>query len=136
MKPTSKRNLAAVLLIALGLFSSCAALGRFGGAYDSFDQGLALFNQGRFAEAAPYFEDATRADPQFAQAYFYLGRAYISQSQWRAAIPPLRTAFRLAPHEAQQEIIDLILDATFAAAINDFNLGGERRPAPGLKHPL
>lgn len=115
--------------LALVVFaSSCSTLGRFSPAYDSFDQGLALFNQGRFAAAVPYFEDATHEDPEFAQAYFYLGRAYISQSKWRQAIHPLRTAFRLSPRDAQQEIMDLILDATFAAALNDFRLGEERRP--------
>lgn len=118
------------LALALMFTTSCASLGRFSPAYDSFDRGLALFNQGQFDAAIPYFEDATHEDPQFGQAYFYLGRAYISQSKWRAAIQPLRTAFRLSPREAQQEIMDLILDATFAAALNDFKLGEERTPPP------
>lgn len=117
-----------VLTIALVVTSSCATLGRFSPGYDSFEQGLALFNQGRFAAAEPYFERATRQNPDFAEAYFYLGRTYISQSKWRSAIQPLRTAFRLSPREAQQEIMDLILDATFAAALNDFKLGEDRRP--------
>jgi len=117
-----------VLAIAIVFTSSCATLGRFSPGYDSFEQGLALFNQGRFAAAEPYFERATRQNPDFGEAYFYLGRAYISQSMWRAAIQPLRTAFRLSPREAQQEIMDLILDATFAAAMNDFKLGEDRKP--------
>src|SRR6266496_5269231 len=117
-----------VLAIAIVFTSSCATLGRFSPGYDSFEQGLALFNQGRFAAAEPYFERATRQNPDFAEAYFYLGRVYISQSKWRAAIQPLRTAFRLSPREAQQEIMDLILDATFAAALNDFKLGEDRKP--------
>jgi tetratricopeptide (TPR) repeat protein len=117
-----------VLAIALVFMSSCAILGRFGPGHDSFEQGLALFNQGRFAAAEPYFERATRQNPEFVEAYFYLGRTYISQSKWRAAIQPLRTAFRLSPREAQQEIMDLILDATFAAALNDFKLGEDRKP--------
>jgi tetratricopeptide (TPR) repeat protein len=116
------------LALAMMFVTSCASLGRFNPAYDSFDRGLALFNQGRFDAAIPYFEDATHENPEFGQAYFYLGRAYISQSKWRAAIQPLRTAFRLSPREAQQEIMDLILDATFAAALNDFKLGEERTP--------
>jgi tetratricopeptide (TPR) repeat protein len=116
------------LALVVTLTSACATLGRFSPAYNSFDHGLTLFNQGRFGEAIPYLEDATREDPEFAQAYFYLGRAYISQSRWRAAIQPLRTAFRLAPRESQQEIMNLLVDAMFAAALNDFDLGGERRP--------
>ena len=114
------------LLAALVFLSSCSTLGRFKPGYESFDRGVALFNQGHFAEAVPHLERATRENPEFGEAYFYLGRAYLSQSKWRAAIPPLRTAFRLSPREAQQEIMSLIMDATFAAALNDFNLGGER----------
>ena len=123
-------------VVAVAFLTSCATVGRFRPGYDSFDQGLALFNQGRFAAAIPYFEDATHENPEFSQAYFYLGRAYISQSKWRAAIQPLRTAFRLSPREAQQEIMDLILDATFAAALNDFRLGDERTPPPRAKELL
>jgi tetratricopeptide (TPR) repeat protein len=133
------KNSFAVMFLALILIvfsSSCATLGRFNPAYDSFDQGLALFNQGRFAAAVPYFEDATHENPEFAQAYFYLGRAYVSQSKWRAAIQPLRTAFRLSPQAAQQEIMDLIIDATFAAALNDFKLGEDRTPPTRSKEIL
>ena len=115
-----------VIIVVLAWTSGCS-LGRFSPAYSSFDHGVALFNQGRFDEAIPYLEDATRQDPEFAQAYLYLGRAYISQSQWRAAIQPLRAAFRLAPRESQQEIMNLLLDAMFAATLNDFNLGGQQR---------
>jgi tetratricopeptide (TPR) repeat protein len=130
-------NRAIVLLLAATIFlSSCATFGRFNPAYESFDRGLALFNQGHFAEAVPHFERATQQNPEFGEAYFYLGRAYVSQSKWRAAIPPLRTAFRLSPRAAQQEIINLIMDATFAAALNDFNLGGERGQSERFKETL
>jgi tetratricopeptide (TPR) repeat protein len=111
------------LTLSVALTSSCALLGR-----QNFDQGMALFNQGRYGEAVPYFEAATRDHPDFAQAYLYLGRAHLSQSNWRAAIQPLRTAFRLAPQDAQQEIINLIIDAGFAAALNDFRLGDLLNP--------
>jgi len=122
----NKFSMLFLALVVVAFASSCSTLGRFNPAYDSFDRGLSLFNQGQFAAAVSYFEDATHENPEFAQAYFYLGRAYISQSKWRAAIQPLRTAFRLSPGGAQQEIMDLIIDATFAAALNDFRLGDER----------
>ena len=115
------------LALTLTFSSACATVGHFRGE-DSFERGLALFNQGRFAAAIPYLEAATREDPEFAQAYFYLGRAYVSESRWRAAIQPLRTAFRLAPERAKQEIMDLLIDATFAAALNDFHLGDRLTP--------
>lgn len=115
------------LALALTLGSACATVGHFR-EEDRFARGLALFNQGRFAASIPHFEAATREDPEFAQAYFYLGRAYVSESRWRDAIQPLRTAFRLAPEAAKQEIMDLLIDATFAAALNDFHLGDRITP--------
>ncbi len=105
--------------LSLALLASCS----LGSRQDGFDIGLMLFNQGRFADAIPYLEDATMDNPRDAQAFLYLGRAYISQSKWRQAIAPLRAAFRLSPRDAQQEIVNLIIDAGFAAALNDFRLG-------------
>lgn len=119
-----KSRLAIVgIAVSLALLTSCSSLGRWGSKHDAFETGLTLFNQGRFADAIPYLEDATHDNPRDAQAYLYLGRAYISQSKWRQAIAPLRAAFRLSPRDAQDEIINLIIDAGFAAAINDFKLG-------------
>ena len=122
-------------VLVLALVSSCASLGRFA-ARDNFEQGMALFNQGRFAASIPYFEDATHDDPNYAPAYLYLGRALISQSNWRAAIQPLRTAFRLSPRDAQEEIVNLIIDAGFAAALNDFQLGDRIGPPSRSKETL
>jgi tetratricopeptide (TPR) repeat protein len=118
------------LSLSLVLVCGCSALRGFSPSHTSFEQGLNLFNQGRFESAIPYFQSATREDPNFAEAYFYLGRSYISLSRWRSAIQPLRTAFRLAPHEVQGEIGNLLIDAMFAAALNDFHLGDRRGPLP------
>ena len=132
------KNRYAMIFLAfiVTLTSACATLGRFGPGYDSFNHGLSLFNQGRFAESVEHFEDATRRDPEFAEAYLYLGRAYISQSRWRDAIQPLRTAFRLSPRQSQQEIMNLLVDAMFAAALNDFHLGGGPTPPTRSKEIL
>jgi tetratricopeptide (TPR) repeat protein len=120
---------ALALALAAVVFSGCATL-RGLRAGDRFEQGVSLFNQGRFEAAIPYFQSATHEDPNFAEAYFYLGRSYVSLSRWRSAIPPLRTAFRLAPQEAQGKIMNLLIDATFAAALNDFHLGDRGGPLP------
>jgi len=121
---------ALVLTLALVLCGGCATLRGFKAA-DDFERGVGLFNQGSFEAAIPYFQSATREDPNFAAAYFYLGRSYVSLSRWRSAIQPLRTAFRLAPEDAQREIMALLIDATFAAALNDFHLGDLLGPRPG-----
>jgi tetratricopeptide (TPR) repeat protein len=122
-------------IFVLLLLSGCATLKGIK-TRNSFDQGVTLFNQGRFEAAIPHFQDATREDPNFAPAYFYLGRSYISLSRWRAAIQPLRAAVRLAPDEAKGEIMTVLTDAIFAVAVNEFRLGDhpgrlpERLPSP------
>jgi tetratricopeptide (TPR) repeat protein len=120
---------ALVLTLAVLLFSGCATL-RSLKAQSSFDRGVTLFNQGRFEAAIPHFQDATREDPDFAPAYFYLGRSYVSLSRWRSAIQPLRAAVRLAPNEAKGEIMTVLTDAMFAVALNEFHLGDRRGPLP------
>ncbi len=116
------------LSFALLFLNGCALKGW--SARHSFDRGVSLFNQGQFEAAITHFQDATHEDPDFAPAYFYLGRSYIALSQWRSAIQPLRTAFRLAPNETKGEIMTILTDAMFAVALNEFELGGRRGPVP------
>src|SRR5436305_14074259 len=104
------------VVIGLVLFITCATLRHFR-ADDSFERGLALFNQGHFEEAIPHFKRATEQEPEFAEAYFYLGRSHLSVRHWREAIQPLRTAYRLAPEESKQEIFNVLMDAFCAAAL-------------------
>jgi Flp pilus assembly protein TadD len=112
-----------MVVIAVALLSACASIRSLTPGHDSFEEGMALFNQGQFDSAVPYFKKSTLENPKSAQAYLYLGRSYISLGQWKSAVQPLRTAFRLSPYEARDEIMNLIIDAVFAAAINDPRLG-------------
>ena len=115
------------LILAVVFLSSCSTLKVYNP--DSFEQGLALFNQGHFDTAIHHFKRSTFENPNSAQGYLYLGRSYISMGRWKHAIRPLRTAFRLSPHEAKDEIINLMIDAAFAAALSDPRLGeGELSP--------
>ncbi|HEY7168145.1 MAG TPA: tetratricopeptide repeat protein [Candidatus Binatia bacterium] len=111
------RSFAWLLLLAA---CACGTLHPFREGQASFDSGLSLFNQGKFEESIPYFERATVQTPDFAEAYFYLGRAHVSLRHWRQAIPSLRTAYRLAPDATRQEVFNLLMDAFFAAAMNTF----------------
>jgi tetratricopeptide (TPR) repeat protein len=112
-----------ILTMVVALLSSCATLRSLTPGHNSFEDGLALFNQGQFDSAIQYFRQSTFENPNSAQAYLYLGRSYISLGRWKSAIQPLRTAFRLSPHEAKDEIMNLIVDAVFATATNDPRLG-------------
>ncbi len=109
--------------LILWYLTSCATLGVPSEAQIAFDRGVALFQQGRYADAVPHFQRAAELDANFAQAYLYLGRAYLSLGQWLQAIPPIRTAFRLAPEESKQEVTQLLLDALLGGATAALNAG-------------
>jgi tetratricopeptide (TPR) repeat protein len=117
---TTLRSLA---LIALSL---CLALFLCGCAHyaaqSDFDKGIAYFNQGNYAAAVPYFQSATISDPEYADAYIYLGRTYLNLRQWDKAVAPLRTAYRLAPDMTKGMIQDLIMDAIISAAAEGIKL--------------
>lgn len=109
------RTLAVALLVAAVL--SCASIrAAKTPAEAEFDTGLSLFNRGHFGDAIPHFERATEHDPDFGEAYLYLGRSYLSAGRWAEALYPLRTAFRLAPEETRNEIAEIILDVLIKRA--------------------
>lgn len=121
-----KKTLLALLAVSF-LLSSCAVLPKvLSGAHSEFDEGLSLFNRGRYEEAIPRFQKATELDPNFGRAYLYLGRSYVSLKRWRQALSPLRTAYRLSPEETKKEAFDFIIDALFAVAIEDIKIGNFR----------
>jgi tetratricopeptide (TPR) repeat protein len=120
------RNTIAWLFAILLIAGSCAGLRHFR-ANDSFEEGLALFNQGQFEAAIPHFKRATEDDPKFAEAFLYLGRAHLSARHWREAIQPLRTAYRLAPPgTGKDEIFDILMDALLAAGLPPERPSSER----------
>lgn len=102
-----------LLLGALG----CAPLNGYPPEQADFDRGLALFNHGDFKRAIPYFLRATEESPDSAEAYLYLGRSYLSMRRWRAALQPLRTAYRLAPDETKDQVFEIMMDAFLGAAL-------------------
>src|SRR5204862_433083 len=65
---TVTKALASCLLLLLFL-SACSTYRPSGTALVKFDVGQTLFDQGKFEESIPYFEQATIEDPQFSQAY-------------------------------------------------------------------
>ena len=113
-----RRGIVVLIGVAL-ILQSCVGLGIRSQAQEEFDTGLALFNQGRYAEATPHLDRATRLNPEFGKAYLYLGRSYVSLGKWKEALPPLRTAYRLSPEETQREIVNVLLDILFSEALSD-----------------
>jgi tetratricopeptide (TPR) repeat protein len=112
-----------LLMVAMCFLTSCAGIGVRPDAQTSFQEGLALFNQGKYEQAVGHFLKATELDPNFAKAYLYTGRAYLNLGSWFDAVAPLRTANRLSPAETQQEVVPLLIDALLGAATSDLKAG-------------
>lgn len=110
------RRVTVLLLCFAFLVPACATMRHYRPGYTDFERGLALFDQGRFDDAIPYFRRATAEDPEFGEAFLYLGRSYLNTRRWRDAIQPLRAAYRLSPAETKDEVFNFLLDALFAAA--------------------
>ena len=114
---THSGNLLTLFLVAVVCLAVASCAGTFASyqARSEYDTGLSLFNRGQFSEAIPHFEKATEVDPDFAMAYLYLGRSFVSTGNYTRAINPLRTAYRLSPDNVKNQILDILLDALFNA---------------------
>ncbi len=124
-------------MICVCILSACSNLKLFeSGAEREFNDGLTLFNAGHYEQAIPRFVKAAELDPDFAQAYIYLGRSYVSLNKWSEALPPLRAALRLSPAETKKQVVDILIDALFAAATNEFKNGNFQSSIDHLREGL
>src|ERR1043166_2448939 len=57
-----------------------------------YKTGLDLLDSGQVAQAVTSFEQALKLDPEFADAYEALGRAYFKMREWQKAIDSFRRA--------------------------------------------
>jgi tetratricopeptide (TPR) repeat protein len=123
-------------IISFSILLSCAGLPFLSGAKQEFEQGLALFNAGKYEQAIPYFTKAAELDQNYVQAYVYLGRSYISLGRWGDAIGPLRTAYRISPTETRKEATNFLSDALVGAGIQSFGNGDYKTAIDHLKEGL
>ena len=112
-----------VMVLLSFTLSSCAGLMMNREARYVYEQGLALFNQGKFADAIPYFEKAVSLEPDFYQAHLYLGRSHLNLRAYEKALAPLRTAYRRSPNKFKKEVLDLLIDALLGAAFSELKEG-------------
>lgn len=62
---------------------------------DAFEEGNQHMSLGQYAEAVPYFNEAVKLDPQFAEAHYRLGLAYVHVGNQRKAREEYRTLKQL-----------------------------------------
>src|SRR5262245_4569717 len=69
-----------------------------GNAEASYNQGVILFNAGKFAEAKTQFEAATKADPNNAMAQYQLGMTALNLGQIPDAVAALEAYLKVDPN--------------------------------------
>src|ERR1700744_3746982 len=87
-----RRSLRPLLLAAVSTVATSAFLLSAGGcadalvyAKDAHNQGMELYNEGDYADAAGAFENATRQDPRDYGSYYYMGACYDQMKDYRQA---------------------------------------------------
>jgi tetratricopeptide (TPR) repeat protein len=81
------------------LSSSTAGAGGGGNAESIYNQGVVLFNAGKYADAKTQFEAATKADPTNANAFYQLGMTSLNLGQIPEAVAALEAFMKLAPND-------------------------------------
>lgn len=66
-------------------------------AQDQYNQGVILWNAGKFAEAKAQFEAAVKTDPNYADAQYWLGMATLNAGDMANAAPYFENYLKLAP---------------------------------------
>lgn len=70
-----------------------------GNAESMYNQGVVLFNAGKYADAKTQFDAATKADPNNANAFYQLGMTSLNLGQIPDAVGALQTFLKLAPND-------------------------------------
>jgi tetratricopeptide (TPR) repeat protein len=75
-----------------------SSAGGSGNAEASYNQGVILFNAGKFAEAKTQFEAATKTDPNHAMAQYQLGMTSLNLGQIPEAVAALEAYLKADPN--------------------------------------
>jgi tetratricopeptide (TPR) repeat protein len=82
-----------------------------GSAEAIYNQGVVLFNAGKYAEAKAQFESATKADANNANAFYQLGMTNLNHGQIPEAVSALETFLKLAPSDPKAAQVQQSLPA-------------------------
>ena len=82
-----------------------------GGAEASYNQGVILFNAGKFAEAKTQFETAVKADPNMGMAQYQLGMTALNLGQFADAVTALEAYLKVDPNGAKAAEVKASLPA-------------------------
>jgi tetratricopeptide (TPR) repeat protein len=82
-----------------------------GNAESIYNQGVVLFNAGKYADAKVQFDAATKADPNNANAFYQLGMTSLNLGQIPDAVAALQTFVKLAPTDPKAAQVQSSLPA-------------------------
>lgn len=106
-----KFDLAAEASASAAKYSATAGAAGGGNAEALYNQGVALFNGGKFAEAKTAFEGATKADPKMGLAHYQLGMTALNLGDFNLAVSSLETYLQLEPDGAKAAEVKASLPA-------------------------
>jgi tetratricopeptide (TPR) repeat protein len=81
------------------------------GAEATYNQGVILFNSGKFQEAKGQFEAAVKADPNMSMAHYQLGMTALNLGDFKLAVTSLETYLKLDPNGARAAEVKASLPA-------------------------
>ena len=82
---------------AAELMAASTPAGGGGNAEQMVNQGKIFINAGNMADAKTQFQKAVAADPNHADAHFYLGNAWVGEGNFGEAVKEFETYLKLAP---------------------------------------
>lgn len=74
-------------------------------AKEYFDRGVESFNDGKFDDAIESLEEAVKIDPDFAQAYMEMGRAYHKKKRFQKARAAYQKSLALEPNNKKARFL-------------------------------
>ena len=90
---------------------SGGAAGGAAGAEASYNQGVILFNAGKFADAKTQFEAAVKADPNMGMAQYQLGMTALNLGQFADAVTALEAYLKVDPNGSKAAEVKASLPA-------------------------
>lgn len=101
-------KISVILLLIFLFISGCGTKGE-----DSYNAGVKLFQEKKYNECVPEFEKAISENPDFGEAYMFLGRTYNSLQKYDQSI------------DAYQKALGIFKQGKFNAGVK--NLGDDKK---------
>ncbi len=94
-----------LLIILAVILIGCASKGK-----ESYDAGVKLFQEKKYNECVPDFQKAISENPEFGEAYMYIGRAYNSLQQYDLSIDAYQKALGIFKQGKYNASVDNLKD--------------------------